>query len=75
MISYQVVQEFLNVATRKFRVPLKGSDARKYLDEVLAPLCESDPETELYRSALEVQEKTGFSLYDAVIVAGAERGG
>lgn len=33
-ISFQVIQEFLNVATRKFEVPLKTTDAQNYLAKV-----------------------------------------
>ena len=35
VISHQVVQEFLNVATQKFANPLSESDALVYLDRVL----------------------------------------
>ena len=36
VISHQVVQEFLNVATQKFANPLSESDALVYLDRVSA---------------------------------------
>ena len=29
IISYQVVQEFLNISTRKFKVPIKAQDCKK----------------------------------------------
>ena len=71
IISYQVVQEFLNAATRKFAVPLKLEDAKKYLDFVLEPLCEVSSSIELYHQALEIATEWRFSFYDAVIVASA----
>lgn len=71
LISYQVVQELLNVATRRFVVPLSGSDARILLDRVLGPLCEVHASLELYRRALEVAERWRFAFYDALVVAGA----
>lgn len=37
MISWQVMQEFLNVSTRKFQVPLKSDDAKLYLQKVVNP--------------------------------------
>jgi len=68
VISYQVVQEFLNVATRKFSSPLNRHDANTYLDKVLTPLCELFPSMIYYTKALEVSERWGFSLYDSLII-------
>ena len=39
VVSFQVVQEFLNVALRKFEQPLSEEQALRYLREVLDPLC------------------------------------
>ena len=75
MISTQVVQEFLNVATRKFAAPLKLEDSKAYLKMVLGPLCQVYPDQALYETSLELQQETGYSFYDALIVAGALRGG
>lgn len=75
MISTQVIQEFLNVSTKKFLVPLKPEDAKIYLQKVLHPLCQVFPNLDLYESALDIFEKTGYSFYDSLIVAGALRGG
>lgn len=75
MISWQVLQEFLNVSIRKFMIPLKPEDAKIYLLKVLHPLCHIFPDLDLYSSALDIFEKTGYSFYDALIVAGALRGG
>jgi predicted nucleic acid-binding protein len=75
IVSWQVVQEFLNVATRKFAVPLKTEDAKDYLRKVMLPLCRVFPDLDLYGEALSVAEKTGYSFYDALILAGALRGG
>ena len=71
VISYQVIQEFLNAATRKFAVPLKLKDAEKYLDFVLEPLCEVFSSAELYHQALEIADEWRFSFYDSLIVAAA----
>jgi predicted nucleic acid-binding protein len=75
VISTQVVQEFLNVATRKFRVPLCHADCVRFLDEVLSPLCEVFPSMEMYRRALAIQSETGFGFYDSLIVAAAAEAG
>jgi predicted nucleic acid-binding protein len=70
-ISYQVVQEFLNVATRKFVVPLSTADASAYLATVLEPLCETFGTVHLYREALETMERWQYSFYDSLIIASA----
>ena len=71
VISYQVIQEFLNVATRKFASPRTGGQASDYLSAVLLPLCTVWPSRGLYVTALNIREESGFSFYDSLIVAGA----
>jgi len=70
-ISYQVVQEFLNVATRKFQQPLSALEARQYLDTVLTPLCEVSSSPALYQRALEIAGRWRFSFYDSLVIAAA----
>ena len=71
IISTQVLQEFLNVATTKFSRPLSAQDAYRYLDSVLAPLCEVYPSLALYRQGLNIQTETHYSFYDSLILAAA----
>jgi predicted nucleic acid-binding protein len=75
LISTQVMQEFLNVALRKFRVPLKPEDGKLYLQKVLYPLCQVFPNLDLYQTALDVMRTTGYSFCDALILSGAIHGG
>ena len=75
MISYQVIQEFLNVAGTKFASPLTVEDRRAYLEEVLMPLCQVWPGRDLYLRALDIQSTSGYGLYDSLIVAAALTGG
>jgi len=75
MISTQVIQEFLNVATHKFVVPMKLNDSQAYLRLMLNPLCLVYPDLKLYESCLDIQSETNFSFYDSLILAGAVRGG
>ncbi len=70
-ISYQVIQEFINVATRKFLVPFSVSDCQKYLDNVLAPLCTIFSNIEIYHRALDIMERWKYSFYDSLIIAAA----
>ncbi len=74
-ISHQVVQETLNVLTRKLAVPVTPSDAQAFLQQVLMPLWHVMPSQKLYTDALGLQSRLGFSFYDSLIVAAAlERG-
>ena len=71
LISFQVVQEFLNVASSKFAHPLSLQDCQEYLKNVLAPLCEVLPSIELYERAIEIGERWRYSFYDFLIIAAA----
>jgi len=71
IISTQVVQEFIAVATRKFASPLTTVETRDYLKAVLAPLCQHFPSLAGYETALRIREETGYSWYDSLIVAAA----
>lgn len=71
IISTQVVQEFCNLALRKFATPLTAPECRAYLDEVLMPLCRVFPRGELFHEALSLFERHGLSWFDCLIVAGA----
>jgi predicted nucleic acid-binding protein len=70
-ISYQVIQEFLNLASRKFAHPLSTADCHAYLSNVLEPLCEVFASTGLFHRALEISSRWKFSFYDSLIVAAA----
>ncbi len=71
VISFQVVQEFLNVAIRKFARPLSTRDCDAYLDRVLTPLCEVFPDMNFYAKGLELAERYKYSFYDSLIIAAA----
>ena len=72
-ISYQVVQETLNVITTKLGISHRR--VVEFMDETLAPLWQIDPSSELYLRALELRERYGFSFYDSLIVAAALEAG
>ena len=71
IISTQVVQEFLNVALRKFVRPMTVSEGHEYLDAVLMPLCQHYPSLTSYKQALLLKEEAGYSFYDSLIVVAA----
>jgi predicted nucleic acid-binding protein len=74
IISYQVIQEFINVATKKFKSPLLMPDCNKYLSVVLEPLCEIFASIDLYYQSLEIMERWKYSFYDSLIIAAALKG-
>ncbi len=74
IISYQVVQEFLSAATRKFAVALPLGEVRIYLERVLMPLCQVFPDARLFSQALSISSEMGISFYDGLIVSSAMAG-
>ena len=72
-ISYQVVQETLNVLTRKLQAA--AEDVGRLLDDVLMPLWRVNPTRTLYRRGLDLRTRYGFSFYDSLIVAAALEAG
>lgn len=75
LISYQIVQEFFNLALRRFTSPMQPADAEQYLRTVLQPLVAVHSSVPLYDEALRLYGKRGLSWYDALIVAAAIRTG
>ncbi len=65
-VSYQVVQETLDVLTRKIPTPLTSDQARRFLDAVLLPLWSVAPSEELYRRALDIQSRYQYGFHDAI---------
>ncbi len=72
-ISYQVVQETMNVMLRKIGVSTE--ETRTFLDRVLVPLWRVSPTGTLYRRSLDVSARYRFSFYDSLIVAAALEAG
>ena len=48
-ISHQVVQETLNVVTRKLPFPMSTENAQRFLEQILVPLWRAMPSLALYR--------------------------
>jgi len=72
-ISVQVLNEFAAVASRK--LGLSYAEIREVLEPVRA-VCAVEPITpETHDLGLQIAERYGFSLYDALIVAAALRAG
>lgn len=71
VISSQVVQEFFNLATRKFAAEMPIAARERYLDVVLAPLCKHFPNPAHFQRALHLQARFQLQWYDSLIVASA----
>jgi len=75
VVSYQVVQEFLNVALKKFRPQVSTQMAAAYLDEVIGGMEVLPWSMELMVLGLSIKGSYGFSWYDSLVVAAALRSG
>mgnify|MGYP002631617430 CR=1 FL=1 len=74
-ISWQVAQEFLNVALHKFKNPLTPGEASDFLDQVLTPLWKVFPSPELFQEANLIQRQAQYRFSDSLIVASAVQSG
>jgi predicted nucleic acid-binding protein len=74
IVSYQVVQEFFNVALRRFAKPMTLADAEQYLATVFRPLIAVHSSQALYGEALLLSDRFSLSWYDSLIVAAAIEG-
>ena len=70
-ISYQVVQEFFNVARKRSPGPMRLEEAEHFLSTVLGPLCIVHSSPALFHRALQLVGRFRLHWYDALIVAGA----
>jgi predicted nucleic acid-binding protein len=74
IISYQVVQEFFNVALRRFSKPMSSLDAEQYLSTTFRPLLSVHSSPALYGEALRIGARFQLPWYDSLIVASAIEG-
>ena|SRR6267378_5805494 len=74
IVSYQVVQEFFNVALRRFAKPMSSSDAEQYLATTFRPLLAVHSSPALYAEALRILGRFRLAWYDSLIVASALEG-
>ena len=71
IVSYQVVQEFYNVAFKKFVPPMSNEEAHAYFASVFRPLLGVMFSSALLLRAMGIREKVKIAWYDALIVAAA----
>ena len=75
IVSYQVVQEFFNVALKRFTQPMTIAEAEQYLTTVFRPLLAVHSSQALYGEALRLIGRYRLAWYDSLIVAAALEGG
>ncbi|MCC5846208.1 MAG: PIN domain-containing protein [Verrucomicrobia bacterium] len=69
--SWQVLQEFANVALHKFQPKMPGEELQELLETVLYPCCVVYPSLGIYTKAFEIHARTQYRFYDSLIVASA----
>ena len=75
VISYQVVQEVLNVLTTKLPRPVRPDDALRYFRSTLKPMWTIYPSEALYARALGVRARYGYGFYDSLVLSAAIQSG
>ncbi len=70
-ISFQVVQEFFNVAFRRFTPPMTLAEAEQFLAVTFRPLLAVQSSYGLYARALQLTRGHSISWYDSLLVAAA----
>jgi|SRR5215467_9907605 len=71
VISYQVIQEFFNVAFRRFTPKMTFVEAEQYLAVTFHPLFAVHSSHALCLEALTLSRRYSLSWYDSLIVAAA----
>src|SRR3954451_17093061 len=69
VISFQVVQEVLNVLLKRMQPRLSDNEIRPSFSDVLVPLWRVQPSRRLYERSLEIHERYAYSFYDSLIIA------
>ncbi|HNV60286.1 MAG TPA: PIN domain-containing protein [Rhodoferax sp.] len=73
--SYQVIQEFANVATRKFVQRFTAEQCKQFIDAAMQPMNRVASSPELLNAALDLQAETRYSFYDCLVIAAALQAG
>ena len=74
-VSYQVIQEFANVSTRKFAQRFTPEQCKLFIEAAMQPLNRVASSPELINAALDLQAETRYSFYDSLVIAAALQAG
>ncbi len=75
VISYQVVQEFMNVSLRQFKATMTVAELELYFFKVLLPMMTIPSSSGLFLEGLRLQAAGQIAWYDSLVVAAAIQGG
>lgn len=75
VISYQVVQEFMNVGLRRFQATMTVTELELYFLKVLLPMMRVPSSSGLFLEALRLRKANQIEWYDSLILAAALQGG
>ena len=75
VISWQIVQETLNVVTGRFKSGISEADCEQLLAGILTPLWQVHPSIAIFSRSLAVQRRYCFSYYDSLVVGAALEAG
>jgi predicted nucleic acid-binding protein len=70
-ISYQVIQEFSNIALKDKQGYFTFSELKQYTQDILFPLCKFYPYPDFYIESLRIKTKYKYSYYDRLILTSA----
>jgi predicted nucleic acid-binding protein len=71
VVSYQVVQEFFNLALKRFAHRMNTADCNDYFETVFRPILRIHSSAGLFTEALALQSRYQLSWYDSLIVCAA----
>ncbi len=75
IVSYQVLQEFCNVASNVRRMTLPTDNIMAFISHFLEPMNRVPASTELLAQALQIKQDTSYGFYDSLILAAAQQAG
>lgn len=75
VVSYQVIQEFANVATRKFAQRFTHEQCKQFIDAAMQPLNRVASSPALLNAALDLQHDLRYGFYDSLVIAAALQAG
>ena len=73
VISFQVIQEFINASTKKFKQRFKTEDLIKFVGVHLNKMFEIYPDIELYKEAILISDLNKIGFYDSLIIVAAKK--
>ena len=71
VVSFQVLQEFCNVASNARRLRLETDAIMAFISHFLQPMNQVAPSPELLAAALQVRAQNDLAFYDSMIIAAA----